>query len=90
MIMLNCTLNKSILGSEIKQPFIGADVSGKADKATTLAGYGIEDAYTKDETNELISAIDTGGTGDVSDIVEAINELEENKVGMYELMKGGK
>lgn len=27
--------------------------SGKADKATTLAGYGIEDAYTKEESNLL-------------------------------------
>ena len=27
------------------------DISGKADKATTLAGYGITDAYTKDESD---------------------------------------
>ena len=26
------------------------DISGKADKSTTLAGYGITDAYTKDQT----------------------------------------
>lgn len=32
--------------------------SGKADKATTLAGYGIEDAYTKEETkNEITTAV---------------------------------
>lgn len=31
--------------------------NGKADKATTLAGYGIEDAYTKDEVDGLISAV---------------------------------
>lgn len=30
--------------------------SGKADKATTLAGYGISDAYTKGETDSAISA----------------------------------
>ena len=30
------------------------DISGKADKATTLAGYGIEDAYTKTETDSKI------------------------------------
>lgn len=30
--------------------------SGKADKATTLAGYGIEDAYTKEATKELTDA----------------------------------
>lgn len=37
--------------------------SGKADKATTLAGYGIADAYTKDEVDAKVatlnSAIDT-------------------------------
>ena len=30
-------------------------LSGKADKATTLAGYGINDAYTKVDTNVLIN-----------------------------------
>ena len=29
--------------------------SGKADKATTLAGYGIANAYTKDEVQELLT-----------------------------------
>lgn len=32
-----------------------AAVKGKADKATTLAGYGITDAYTKDETDSLLA-----------------------------------
>lgn len=32
-----------------------SDVNPKADKATTLAGYGITDAYTKTETNNLLS-----------------------------------
>jgi hypothetical protein len=31
------------------------DISGKADKATTLAGYGITDAYTKTATDTAIS-----------------------------------
>lgn len=36
------------------------DVSGKADKATTLSGYGIGDAYTKSEVDTAIaSAITT-------------------------------
>ena len=35
------------------------DISGKADKATTLAGYGIEDAYTKTEVDELLQPITT-------------------------------
>ena len=37
------------------------DISGKADKATTLAGYGITNAYTKTECNSGFWAI-TGGT----------------------------
>ena len=32
------------------------DISGKADKATTLAGYGITDAYTSAEVDEKIKA----------------------------------
>lgn len=32
-----------------------ADVAGKADKATTLEGYGITDAYTMEETEMLLS-----------------------------------
>lgn len=31
------------------------DISGKADKSTTLAGYGITDAYTKSEVDALVS-----------------------------------
>ena len=34
------------------------DISGKADKATTLSGYGIVDAYTKAQVDEVISNID--------------------------------
>jgi hypothetical protein len=33
-----------------------AAIAGKADKATTLAGYNISDAYTKTETNSAIDA----------------------------------
>lgn len=32
------------------------DISGKADKADTLAGYGITDAYTKSETDTLLES----------------------------------
>ena len=39
---------------------INTTISGKADKATTLAGYNISDAYTKTETGEQItSAVNT-------------------------------
>ena len=33
-----------------------ADIENKADKATTLAGYGIADAYTKDEVDTAVGA----------------------------------
>lgn len=33
-----------------------ADIENKADKATTLAGYGIADAYTKDEVDAAVGA----------------------------------
>jgi hypothetical protein len=35
-----------------------SEVSGKADKATTLAGYGITDAYTKTEIDNMIGDIE--------------------------------
>jgi hypothetical protein len=34
---------------------VAADIANKADKATTLAGYGITDAYTKSETDNAIA-----------------------------------
>lgn len=36
---------------------LAAVLTGKADSATTLAGYGITDAYTKEELNAKISAV---------------------------------
>lgn len=39
------------------------DISTKADKSTTLAGYGIIDAYTKDEVNAITGDIDTALDG---------------------------
>ena len=35
---------------------LSAEITGKADSATTLAGYGIADAYTKDEVDAKITA----------------------------------
>ena len=49
----------------------------KADKATTLAGYGIADAYTKAEVDALIRSIEDDSAKDAteSDIDEIINQL---------------
>lgn len=38
----------------VKSGGVYAALDGKADKATTLSGYGITDAYTKTETNEVL------------------------------------
>ena len=43
----------------------------KADKATTLAGYGIGDAYTKGEIDEIVATIESGD----SQIGETIGQL---------------
>lgn len=37
---------------------INSSVSNKADKATTLAGYGITDAYSKSDVDSKVSALD--------------------------------
>ena len=37
-------------------------IAGKADKATTLSGYGIADAYTKTEVDNLISGSGSGSS----------------------------
>lgn len=40
---------------------INTKLGGKADKSTTLGGYGITDAYTKAETDEKIKNASVGG-----------------------------
>lgn len=39
---------------------IKSDIENKADKATTLAGYNIADAYTKEEVNDIITNMASG------------------------------
>ena len=49
--------NDYVLTAQDKADIAGmVDISGKADKATTLAGYGITDAYTKTQTDTLLNA----------------------------------
>jgi hypothetical protein len=61
------------------------DVSGKADKATTLAGYGIENAYTKTEVDALVdgqtapvSSVN-GKTGAVTITAQELGALTEHQ-----------
>ena len=62
----NCYVNadnKRSYGSPIRPVCDSAPLvklSSKADKATTLEGYGIEDAYTKSEVNDIAGSIADG------------------------------
>lgn len=58
-----------------------ADISGKADKATTLAGYGITDAYTKTEVDAKVTSV-YKPAGSVATVGElgALTAANEGKV----------
>lgn len=58
------------------------DISGKADKADTLAGYGITDAYTKTEVNDLVAGMTHMSTA----IVDAAPSADEAEVGVIYLV----
>lgn len=56
------------------------DISGKADKATTLAGYGIEDAYTTTEVDDAVQ----GAKEYAQELVNAIPEQTDYTVTVEE------
>lgn len=58
------------------------DISGKADKSTTLAGYGITDAYTKTETDGRYFAL-YGATNLSPSSTNTINLNTETTPGSY-------
>lgn len=49
---------------------INTTVAGKADKSTTLAGYGITDAYTKTETGEQITSAVNGAKSELQTAID--------------------
>lgn len=51
--------------------------AGKADKATTLAGYGIEDAYTKSEVDSAVASAVANADHLKREIVSQLPEVEE-------------
>lgn len=56
---------------------LATKINGKADAATTLAGYGITDAYTKTEVDNAISesqasVLKPGGSLDAAEVVSAL------------------
>ena len=65
-----------------------AKIDGKADKATTLAGYGIGDAYTKTQVDGAIStakgeAISAAATATDSKITNKVGEIGDVTVKEY-------
>ena len=46
---------KDALDNKADQTYVDTEVGKKANKATTLAGYEITDAYTKEKTDELLN-----------------------------------
>lgn len=58
-----------LINSHATKAYVDAELAKKADKATTLAGYGITDAYTKDQVYDKTAAdaaIDTAVKGAVT------------------------
>jgi|GEM_PF-462829 len=51
------------------------EITGKADKATTLAGYGITDAYTRAQTNATIDSTITALRGGVGSGLDTLQKL---------------
>ena len=65
-------------------------LAGKADKATTLAGYGITDAYTTTQTDSAIAAAVAAADHLKREIVEAlpdVGDADENTI--YMVPQGG-
>ena len=57
---------------------VANDIVNKADKATTLAGYGIGDAYTKDEVDGAIDDAVKGLLGEnVADAYDTLKEIQD-------------
>ena len=56
---------------------VSADIVNKADKATTLAGYGITDAYTKSEVDSKLSTVYKykGSVATYEELPSAYNEV---------------
>lgn len=65
---------------------LSAAVGKKADKATTLAGYGIADAYTKTEVDKKISAA-TGGES-AADVRAALDTYKSSNNTRVEALEG--
>lgn len=66
-VYINTGGNVAWTGTEWDALGTSTDLSRKADKSTTLSGYGITNAYTKTEVDNKIAA--SGSTGDPNTII---------------------
>ena len=66
---VDATLNTESTNA-IQNAAVATALAGKADSATTLAGYGITDAYTKTQVDTALNAV----SGDVGSIGTQISE----------------
>lgn len=66
--------NITALQNELGNKADKTALNNKADKATTLAGYGITDAYTKDEVNNALN--DKANKTTVNTLVGHVGDLE--------------
>lgn len=67
------SVSEADIGNIGQIPTVGAvatAIEGKADKATTLAGYGITDAYTKTETGEQITSAVNGAKSELQTAID--------------------
>lgn len=93
---LNTNINKKANSADVYTTTqMDTKLSGKADKATTLSGYGITDAYTKNEADSLINAKATKSTSlqgyGITDAYTktATNELLADKMDVGSVIDGG-
>lgn len=83
---LNAKADATALGDYAKTADVDTKLAGKADKANTLVGYGITDAYTKEKTNELLNtkanAADVYTRGDIdTKLADVYSKTEvDNKI----------
>ena len=75
--------------NELGAGSINENLSNKADKATTLAGYGITDAYTKNEADAIAiagaAAITGGSTKTIKNVDDYVSTVNEK----LDTLKGG-
>ena len=80
------TLKEIAAALEDNEDSIGAiltTLGGKADKATTLAGYGITDAYTKTQIDEeLAKYVTIAGNQDVTGVKTFVNGIKIGSISL--------